>query len=352
VIGRRALIGSSLALGLTAPTWAGRRLAGKRSAIDSIDLPPLFNGALAYARQGQVEHIRCVGLADVEAKTPVAPSTQYKWGSATKWLTSAAVLRLVERNILSLDAPIGAYLPDLREETGKHVLVRHLLSNTSGIPDLLSRQVGQEPELRTSTASAAAIVARFAKGDLAFTPGQGWDYAALNWVIVAALLERLTGEKLAETVTRLVLQPLGMSSAGFAQADQPDMPALAAAYASTMPLTRKMSPVPPFLAASGNAAGTVGDAVRAAHGIFHGALLSPASRQELSRVRWAEQEYALGGRIHQIDGEAWAWETGKLGGYRTHIAHRLSRSETVVIFNTTDMEQSVIGTWAETIARA
>jgi D-alanyl-D-alanine carboxypeptidase len=76
------------------------------------------------------------------------------------------------------------------------------------------------------------------------------------------------------------------------------------------------------------------------------------SRAALTTVRWPEQEYALGGRVHPIDGRSWAWETGKVEGYRTHIAHRLDRSETVVVFNTTDMDQGVIGGWVEAIVRA
>ena len=317
-----------------------------------VPLPASFNGALAYGTNGRVEHIRCAGRADVEAGKAVTPATQFKWGSASKWVTSVAVLRLVEQKRLSLDTPITACLPGFRHDTGERVLLKHLMSNTSGIPDLMSRQLGKEPSLRTSAATSAAIVERFGGGDLAFEPGRGWDYAALNWVILQAMLEKLTGEPLPHLVERLVLRPLAMSGAGFAQAGQPSMPLLAAAYTSAIPPVRKMSPVPPFVAASGNVAGSVRDAIRAADGIFHGSLLRPASRRELTTVRWPAQDYALGGRVHPIDGDLWAWETGKVGGYRTHIAHRLSRSETIVIFNTTDMDQSVIGGWAEAIARA
>lgn len=232
------------------------------------------------------------------------------------------------------------------------MLLRHLLSNTSGIPNLLSRGFKDEPELRTSTATSASIVTRFGNGDLAFAPGTGWDYSVLNWVIVAALLERATGETLPDLVRRLVLRPLRMSDAGFAQVDQPAMPQLAAAYSNVAPPIRKMSPVPPFAAASGNVAGTVQDAMRAAHGIFHGSLLRPASMRALATIRWPDEEYALGGRVHPIDGDPWAWETGKVEGYRAHIAHRLSRSETVIVFNTTDMAQATISGWVEAIARA
>lgn len=166
------------------------------------------------------------------------------------------------------------------------------------------------------------------------------------------MLEKITGEPLPQLVERLVFRPLAMSGAGFAQAGQPSMPQLAAAYTSATPPVRKVAPVPPFVAASGNVAGTVQDAMRASHGIFHGSLLRAASRQELTTVRWPAQDYALGGRIHAIDGDRWGWESGKVEGYRTHIAHRLGRSETIVIFNTTDMDQSIIAGWVEAIARA
>jgi len=315
-------------------------------------LPADFNGVLAYGQGGKIHHLRCVGLADVEARKPITAATQFKWGSASKWLTSVAILRLIEQKRLDLDRPIAAYLPDFRRDTGERVLLRHLLSNTSGIPNLLSRGLKDEPELRTSTATSASIVARFGNGDLAFVPGTGWDYSALNWVIIAALLERVTGEPLPELVGRLVLRPLRMSAAGFAQVDQPAMPQLAAACSSVAPPVRKMSPVPPFAAASGNVAGTVQDAMRAAHGIFHGSLLRPASMRALTNIRWPAEEYALGGRVHPIDSDPWAWETGKVEGYRAHVAHRLSRSETIVVFNTTDMAQSTIGSWVEAIARA
>lgn len=149
---------------------------------------------------------------------------------------------------------------------------------------------------------------------------------------------------------RLVLQPLKMAGAGFVQAGQSPVAHLGAAYSSGLPAVRKMAAVPAFLAASGNIAGRAADAVRAAHGIFHGSLLSARSRNELTTITWPTQKYALGGRVHQIAGEPWAWETGKVQGYRTHIAHRLSCSETIVIFNTTDMEQSQIAAWVEHIA--
>jgi len=352
VIDRRALMVGSMALGATRALAVGSSSGAKRAAIDAIQLPPGFNGTLAYAKGGNITCARHVGMADAEAGKAISADTQFKWGSASKWLATVTVLRLAEQKRLSLNGPITAYLPDFRNDTGEKVLLKHVLSNTSGIPDLLTRQLAKEPDLRTTNASAASMVSRFGGGDLSFVPGKGWDYGAINWAIVAAILERLTGESFPQVVAKQTLRPLRMSATGFAQADQPAMPNLAAAYGSTLPPVRKMTANPSFIAASGNVASTVRDAARAAHGIFHGSLLSAASRRDLTTIQWPEQEYAIGGRVRPIDGTLWAWETGKVQGYRAHIAHRLDRSETIVIFNTTDLSQSQIGDWAEAIARA
>ena len=127
---------------------------------------------------------------------------------------------------------------------------------------------------------------------------------------------------------------------------------MAAAYRVAEPPMRKMDPVPAFVSASGNAVGTAEDAMRAAHGIFSTRFLRPVSRAQLIRVRWDEQNYALGGRVHTIGNQRWAWEEGRVSGYRALIAQNQARDETIVIFNNREIEQSVIAGWTESIVRA
>ena len=351
MIDRRAFVAGGLCLGLPVTGWAKSQVRSRAAALRAIALPAGFNGVLAYGRRGRIEALRPVGLADLASKRPMTADTAFRWGSVSKWLTSVAALRLVEQGRLRLDAPIADYLPELPRATGSRATLRHLLSNTSGIPDLLSRRLGAEPELRTSTAPATQILQRFGGGDLAFTPGQGWDYAALNWVMVAAILERAGGTDFPTLMRDRVFRPLGMRGAQLVQTGQPALPTLAAAYDAGTPPRPKMAPVPPFLAASGNVAGSARDAVRAAHGIFHGQLLGDARRQ-LITIAWPAEDYALGGRVRAIGGEPWAWEAGKVGGYRTLIVHRLKESETIALFATGDQEQSLLSGWAEQVIRS
>jgi D-alanyl-D-alanine carboxypeptidase len=123
MIDRRMLMASGLAFGATSALAVKPSSVAKRAAIEAIQLPTGFNGTFAYARNGRIEHARYVGMADVEAGKAISPDTQFKWGSASKWLASTTVLRLVEQKRLSLDAPITAYLPDFRHDTGEQVLL-------------------------------------------------------------------------------------------------------------------------------------------------------------------------------------------------------------------------------------
>lgn len=321
------------------PASAASRLA---PIVDRFARERGFNGVVAHASHGRRDFLATFGQADVASGRPVTSDTRFAFGSASKLLASVAVLRLVEQGRLDLDRSITAWLPDFRADTGARLTLRRLLSNTSGLPDDLAAAARVDPALRASTAGSAAMVARFANGDLAFAPGTEWDYALLNWVVVHAILERVTRQPFAIVLDRLIFQPLGMGSAGLVDTRGGRTDATASAYVSLTPPKPKMAGVPPFAGASGNVFATADDAIRAAHGIFGRRLLSPRSRAALTRVEWVPENYALGGRVREVAGQRWAWESGKIDGYRALIAHRLANDETIVIFNNTDMEQTSI----------
>ena len=350
MIDRRTFIAGGIACGAVQPLLA-RALTGLASAAEAMR-PADFLGTLLYARGGRTRFTRNYGSADLERRVPITGATRFAFGSASKWLTAVAVLKLVEGRRLHLDRPITTYLPRFRPDTGGRVTLSHLLSNTSGLPDLLVRAIATDPALRTAQDGAAAMVARFAGGDLSFEPGADFDYNVLNWVIVNAIVEGAAGKPFSEAMRDLVFRPLGLRTLALANEGWAAIPDMANAYGSIQPPQIKMTPVPAFAAASGNVVGTALDAMRAAHGVFATRFLDATSRAALRRVRWPAEDYALGGRVHAIGGRRWAWLTGKVGGYRAHIAQNLARDETIVLFNNTDLPQPALSAWVESIAVA
>ena len=344
VLGRRAFVGAGLACA-AAPLLAN----GRNNS--SLKAPATFSGTLLLARHGRTFHRANFSMADIERGVPVHGTTRFALGSGTKWLTSVAVLKLAEAGKLALDAPIGKYLPELPRATRENVRLEHLLSNTSGIPDLLSEALKSDPSIRTSSDPAIAMAARFGGGPLRFAPGAGFDYSPLNWVLVNAIVTRAATRPFDEALQQLVFAPLGLRTIALANGGWEAVPQMAAAYRGADPPIRKMDRVPAFVSASGNAVGTAEDAMRAAHSVFATRFLRPNSRAQLIKVRWPEQDYALGGRVHLIGNQEWAWEEGKVSGYRALIAQNLARDETIVIFNNRDAEQSALAAWAESIVK-
>ncbi len=350
MIDRRLFISGAGALLATRASAAGSdRFA---AIVGAFAREHAFNGLVAHARGGRRDYLAKFGHADVEARTPITAATRFALGSASKWLTSVAILRLVEQRRLDLDRPITAYLPEFRADTGARLTLRGLLSNTSGLADAVSAAVKRDPSIRASTEGTAPILARYAGAGLAFAPGTAWEYSFLNWIIVHAILERVSAMPFATALDRLVFARLGMRGAGLVDTLGGRRSDTACAYATLAPPVRKMAGVPPFGSASGNIFASVDDAIRAAHGVFAGSLLSRASRTALTTVRWAPEEYALGGRVREIAGHRWAWETGKIDGYRALIAQQIDDDRTVVVFNNSDMAQAPIAALAEAMIAA
>ncbi|HVJ00031.1 MAG TPA: serine hydrolase domain-containing protein [Sphingomonas sp.] len=349
---RRQLLAGMAVCSLAGRAARARTLVDDGAAIDAWAAANRFAGVAAIGRRGKAIATRCFGLASIEDQQPATPTTKYAIGSISKWFTTAAVLRLCDQGCLTLDAPLATWLPAIEGAAGTEVRLVDLLCNSSGIPDRLIAAAKTDPAIRSSEASAGEMVARFVTGDLAFVPGARFDYTVLNWVIVRALLERVTGAPFAALMRDLVLEPAGVPGVGIAEHGFAGVPGLAPAYRSSGPPVRKLDSVPGFAAASGTFYANAGDLVTAAHAIFGARLLSPTSRKAMLTVRMVEDDYAIGGRVRVLDGRTWAWETGRIGGYRAHVAHDTADDRTIVVLGNTDMDQGVIEMLVETLAGA
>lgn len=195
-----------------------------------------------------------------------AVQDRYIIASISKWLTVTAVLRLVERQTMHLDATIGDRLPAFRDLPAGRVTLRQLLSNTSGIPNRYGPAVDADPTLRLSTMSTADAAQRYCAADPVFAPGSRFDYAITNWILVVAMIEQATERDFRRVVDDLVLTPLSLRDTEIAASDFVDRGDTAKAWASLSPPVLKMSTRPKFLAAAGGFCSTATDLLRAASG--------------------------------------------------------------------------------------
>ncbi len=160
------------------------------------------------------------GLADVENAIPMTPATTMMAYSMTKTFTAAAVLQLVEEGKISLDESVLRYLPAF--PYGPAVTVRHLLSQTSGLPNPIplrwAHPVSRDPSFDEPTALREVMAAH---PKLAFAPGKRYGYSNLSYWLLGAVIERTAGEPYKSYMERRMIAPLGLkpTDAGFSIVD-------------------------------------------------------------------------------------------------------------------------------------
>ncbi|AVR97298.1 serine hydrolase domain-containing protein [Pseudoduganella armeniaca] len=305
-----------------------------------------FNGVLLVRRNGSAAPaVTAHGLAEADGRANTA-ATRFQIGSISKWVTSVAILRLVEQGRLALDVPVARWLPSLPAATGQAVTLRHLMSNASGIPNGVMQAYKADKAIADLPLTPLQATLRFAAAPLAFTPGSRFDYSLTNWVVLAAIVEQATGKPFRAVVTELVLQPAGTRDTGFADAGFGGAgEAVAyAAPAAGQAAQRKMSPTPAYAAASGSLYSTAADLALLARQVYDGGLLAPASLAELGKVQVAEEDYALGGRVKRVAlggrERMVVWLTGAVGGYKSLLAYVPGDGATVALLENMDPAQS------------
>jgi CubicO group peptidase (beta-lactamase class C family) len=162
-----------------------------QSKTDSGDL----RAAVLHVRQGRDVVTRAFGAA----KTPDAV---FLLASISKPMTATAVMTLPD---VGLDEPVRKWIPEFQH---RDVLVRHLLTHTSGLPDMLP----DNEELRKRHAPLSEFVQETCKTPLLFTPGTQIKYQSMGILLAAEIVERVTKRPLPDYLHDRVFRPLGMNA--------------------------------------------------------------------------------------------------------------------------------------------
>jgi CubicO group peptidase (beta-lactamase class C family) len=168
--------------------------------------------ALCVARRGVVVVQRGFGqYTPLEptgaAPQPVQAETIFLIASLTKPVVATAAMLLVERGRLLLEDMVSALLPEFGGEDRQKTRVLHLLTHTSGLPDMLPQNVA----LRQEHAPCEEFVRRTCSTPLLFAPGKECRYQSMGIALLGAIIERLSGQPLRSYMQREILAPLGMA---------------------------------------------------------------------------------------------------------------------------------------------
>ena len=165
--------------------------------------------AVVVARGDSVVFARGYGLADVEHRVSITPSTSFRLASVTKQFTAAAVLSLVEDGRLGLDDRLGDLLDDV-PAYARDVRVRQLLGHMSGVPDY-EPIVGSLDGPQVTDRDVLALLHHASK--LYFEPGTSWRYSNSGYALLALIVEHRSGETFARYLRQRLFDRAGMATA-------------------------------------------------------------------------------------------------------------------------------------------
>jgi len=168
---------------------------------------PVATVRIGFDREGETS-VTATGLADIAANRPLTADDPVRVASISKLVTAIAVMRLVEEKKLDLDADVFKLLGwQLRNPkfSDRPVTLRLLLSHQSSLTDGVDYVLPLDAELRTVLADPKAW-------DAAHAPGTFFRYTNLNFPVIAAVMERATGERFDLLMHRLVLAPLRLDA--------------------------------------------------------------------------------------------------------------------------------------------
>ena len=180
--------------------------------------------AIGIVKGDEVAYAKGFGVQSLETQTPVTLDTIFCVQSISKCFVATAVLQMVERGKLDLDAPLVQYLPyfQMDDERYRQITIRQALSHTSGMPDM---EESEYVELVTHPEYDDESAERFVRGlnnrKLIASPGERFSYSNIAYNVLGDMLAKVAGNSFEEVMREHILIPSGMPNSTFMLADIP-----------------------------------------------------------------------------------------------------------------------------------
>jgi N-acyl-D-aspartate/D-glutamate deacylase/CubicO group peptidase (beta-lactamase class C family) len=318
-----------------------------RVVQDELSSQRIPGAAVAVIRRGEVIKAQGYGVANVEHAVPVTDQTIFQSGSLGKQFTAAAVMLLVEDGALSLADPLTRFFPEA-PPAWRDITVRHLLTHTSGIPNYTDGLV----DLRRDYTEDELV--RLAQSlPLDFAPGDEWKYSNTGYVLLGAIIRKVSGRFYGEILRDRVFAPLGMKTARVIS-EAEIVPHRAAGYRLVDGVLQNQAWVSPSLntTADGSLYLSLRDLIAWDRGIRARAVLSPASWEAMftpvTLNSGRRHPYALGWQVDRIAGQIVQQHGGAWQGFKTHLVRYTDDDVTVIVL--TNLAQASPGRIAHGVA--
>ena len=355
---RRTLVGVVAAALAAAATVTAAASASAATSTPSSTLQRDADVLLGYGAPGVLVEVDTPGrtekarsgVGNLATGAPVPWNAEFRIGSFTKTFVSTTLLQLVGEGKLSLADTVGHWLPGVvtgNGNDGDKITVRQLLQHTGGIPDytdvlpvLQSQQGFEQNRFRTYT--PAQLVALAMTLPPTFAPGTNWAYSNTDYVLAGMIIQKVTGHRWQDEVTRRVITPLGLRHT-FIPGTFPFIPGPHATGYQQFSVTGPDVDVTTWNTSGADAAGeiisTTADGNRFLRALVRGEVLKPAQLAAMETTvpatafdaAWPGVRYGLGLMwIPNSCGGEWA-HGGDIPGFQTRDGVSPDGTRSVVV---------------------
>jgi CubicO group peptidase (beta-lactamase class C family) len=262
------------------------------SILTKLNQEEAFSGNVLISEKGKIIYEKSFGYANAENKTPLTQDTIFLIGSVAKTFTATAVFKLRQQGKLNLDDPVTKFLPEI---SYRNVTLRHLLTHTSGLMEYQSDEIIKE--IAGKGAGNVELVKVFARLNpkQGFEPGSRWEYSNTNYILLALVVEKVSGKSFPRFVHENIFLPARMTRSFVSINNIPETlkKEVASGYRFTNPLAmapvnvntldgaRKAYATKQNLYGAGNVYSTARDLLKFHQALQHGKILNKQSLSEM-----------------------------------------------------------------------
>lgn len=200
-----------------------------KAFMEHLAAADAFSGTLLIAKDGKPIFKTAHGLASKAYNIPNRLDTKLSIASVGKMFTAIAIAQLAERGKLSFSDTVGTHLIDYpNKEVAQKVTIHHLLTHSSGLGDTYSAKYVCRKGVLRQVRDWLPLFVDDPK-PLAFEPGSRWQYSNQGFILLGAIIEKVSGENFFTYVKKHIFEPAGMVDTDYYEADR-DTPNLAMGY--------------------------------------------------------------------------------------------------------------------------
>jgi len=177
------------------------------SLLKRINKRDDFHGAILVAKGEKILYQNEIGFADFKNKTPLNKASVFQLASVSKQFTAAAIMLLHERNKIRLKDTVNAYFPDFPYED---VTIENLLNHTAGLPKYFWVAEHKWQQNRAPTNSEMMALLESSNVQRFYKPGRKFDYSNTNYLVLASIVEKVSGTSFSSFLKSNIFEPLQM----------------------------------------------------------------------------------------------------------------------------------------------